>query len=72
MIGKGIAAKKTYDQLKKEKQEENKKAVIAEVNGIEEEEKKISQMKSSQVRIFDKEQRAEIEEIKESDEFNQF
>ena len=29
-------------------------------------------MKSSKVRIFDNEQRAEIEEIKESDEFNKF
>ena len=29
-------------------------------------------MKANQIRIFDKEQRAEIEEIKESDEFNQF
>ena len=72
MIGKGIAAKKTYDQLKKEKQEENKKAVMAEANGNFEEEKKISQMNANQVRIFDKQQRAEIEEIKESDEFNQF
>ena len=42
MIGKGIAAKKTYDQLKKEKQEENKKAVVDNMNGNEEEEKKIS------------------------------
>ena len=42
------------------------------MNGKDEEETKISEMKSSKVRIFDNKQRAEIEEIKESEEFNKF
>ena len=58
--------------MKKEKKEESKKENANDMNGKDEEETKISEMKSSKVRIFDNKQRAEIEEIKESEEFNKF
>ena len=58
--------------MKKEKKEESKKENDNDINGKDEEETKISEMKSSKVRIFDNKQRAEIEEIKESEEFNKF
>ena len=58
--------------MKKEKKEESKKENDNDMNGKDEEETKISEMKSSKVRIFDNKQRAEIEEIKESEEFNKF
>ena len=61
------APAKTYAELKKERQEA-KEAVKLEQP--EEEKKEIHQMKTSKVRIFDRDQQAEIAEIKESDEFN--
>ena len=61
------APAKTYAELRKERQEA-KEAVKLEQP--EEEKKEIHQMKTSKVRIFDRDQQAEIAEIKESDEFN--
>ena len=61
------APAKTYAELRKER-EQAKEAIKLEQP--EEEKKEIHQMKTSKVRIFDREQQAEIAEIKESDEFN--
>ena len=65
--GKTQAPAKTYAELRKER-EQAKEATKLEQP--EEEKKEIHQMKTSKVRIFDREQQAEIAEIKESDEFN--
>lgn len=68
--GKPQAAPKTYAELRKEREQAKEATKL--IEQPEEEKKEIHQMKTSKVRIFDREQQAEIAEIKESDEFNQF